>query len=474
MRASFLGFEIAKTGLQAAETGLDVTGQNMAKMNTEGYSRQTIEQTSVYYNSTSYKYALVNSDRIGQGVSIGRITQVRDAFLDARYRSAKSADSELTKKLSILTNIENIYDETLTDGLGATLEDFYKSLQTLAANAGDIEYSGLARSNAQKITETLNYYNTQLETIKEQEKFDLTVSVNDINTLLNKIKTMNNTIQFESLQGNTTNELLDTRNLYFDDLASYVNITTEVNADGTVNVKAGTQYLIDATNATSFTLSLQESSGSLQVITQNGELEISSGSIKGYLDVLNGKGTYATSGENDTKGIKYYQSSLDNFATKFAELFNGLNGTGKPLFIGNTASTIGISQEWLSDANYITATTNTVVTDGDNDNILRMISTLDSKTNISDNFIGTFDEYVSMMMTDIAIDVNYVSDLNSTSGKVLSSVDNQREAVKGVSLNEETVNLLKYQKAFEASSRVITALDEMLDIIINRMGTVGR
>ena len=89
MRASFLGFEIAKTGLQAAETGLDVTGQNMAKMNTEGYSRQTIEQTSVYYNSTSYKYALVNSDRIGQGVSIGRITQVRDAFLDARYRSAK-------------------------------------------------------------------------------------------------------------------------------------------------------------------------------------------------------------------------------------------------------------------------------------------------------------------------------------------------------------------------------------------------
>lgn len=474
MRASFLGFEIAKTGLQAAQTGLDVTGQNMAKMNTKGYSRQTVDQTSVYYNSTSYKYALVNSDRIGQGVTIDKITQIRDEFLDARYRTSNSEDSELSKKLSILTGMENLYDETLIDGLGATLEDFYKSLQTLTLNAGDIEYSGLARSSAQKITESLNYYASQLETIKEQEKFDLTVSVNDINTLVSKIATMNKTIQFESLQGNSTNELLDTRNLYLDQLSTYANISTEANADGTLNVKVGSQYLVDATNSTTTTISLQENSGLHSITTSNGELEISTGSLKGYLDALNGKGAYSQVGENDFKGILYYQKSLDDFASKFTQVFNELNGTNKPLFEGNSAATIGITDAWLNDANYLTASTDGTNIKGHSDNLLRMIQTLDSKTVISDNFTGTFDEFVTSMMTDIAIEVNFVSDLAETSGTVKATIDNQREAIKGVSLNEETVNLLKYQKAFEASSRVITALDEMLDTIINRMGMVGR
>ena len=77
-------------------------------------------------------------------------------------------------------------------------------------------------------------------------------------------------------------------------------------------------------------------------------------------------------------------------------------------------------------------------------------------------------------MGDIAIDVGHSSDISETSSTVLKSVDNQRESVMGVSLNEETANLIKYQKAFAASARVMTALDEALDTIINRMGTVGR
>ena len=139
-----------------------------------------------------------------------------------------------------------------------------------------------------------------------------------------------------------------------------------------------------------------------------------------------------------------------------------------------TAESIAISPEWLEDANFITCTILTTAEDGACDNILRMINTLDSDISITPYFNGTFDEFVKSMMSDIAIDTKYVSDVKYTAAKVLSSIDNQRESIKGVSLNEETVNLLKYQKAFEASSRVITALDEMLDTIINKMGTVGR
>ena len=474
MRATFLGFEIAKTGILSAQIGIDDTVQNMARMNTEGYSRQTVEQSTLYYDSTSYKYAMLNSEKFGQGVSITKITQIRDEFLDTRYRAANSEDSALSKSLTILTSVEEEFDETLNDGLGVMLDEFYSRLQTLAANTGDIEFSGLVRSSAQKITETLNYYNKQLETINNQEKFDLSVSVQDINVLTEKIGTMNKAMQFETLQGNPTNELLDTRNQFLDNLSGYINITTEPNADGTISVKVGSQYIVDPMNATVQTISLQDNAGTLSLATVNGELSITSGSIMGYLEALNGKGEYAVSGESAFNGIPYYHASLNDFAKSFATMFNDLNGTGQPLFTGDTASTIEISSEWAQNANYITTTTDVNPVDGMNDNILRMLTAMDTPTQIAANFNGTFDEHVSKMMTDIAIDVSFVSDLSKTATTVLTSVDNQREAIKGVSLNEETVNLLKYQKAFEASSRVMTTLDEMLDIIINRMGVVGR
>ncbi|MDD4422321.1 MAG: flagellar hook-associated protein FlgK [Eubacteriales bacterium] len=474
MRATFSGFEIAKTGIQSAETGLDVTGQNIAKMNTEGYSRQTVEQSSVYFESSSYKYAPVNNTVVGQGVSLDKINQIRDQFLDSRFRTANSQASELKKLHSILSGIENIIDETLTDGLGSTLEEFYKSLQTLVSNAGDIEYSGLTRSSAKKMIESLNYYIEQLNTVKEQEEYDLSVTVDDVNTLLKNIDKMNRAIQVETLNGNPTNELLDTRNLYFDKLSENLEITTISNADGTVSVMVGGEYLVDPQNSTYETVSLQNTAGYMTINAGGTELSITSGTLKGYLDALNGKGAYATAGENNFNGIQYYKSMLDDFAASFADTMNDLNGAGKPLFEGNTAESIAISPEWLEDANFITCTILTTAEDGACDNILRMINTLDSDISITPYFNGTFDEFVKSMMSDIAIDTKYVSDVKYTAAKVLSSIDNQRESIKGVSLNEETVNLLKYQKAFEASSRVITALDEMLDTIINKMGTVGR
>lgn len=474
MRSSFLGFEIAKTGLQTAQAGLDVTGQNITKMNTKGYSRQTIEQSTVYYATNNYKYALLNENKIGHGVSLDKIVQIRDQFLDSRYRDAFADYSQYSKALSIMTSIDNLFDETLTDGLGAIYDEFITNLQTLSLNTGDIDYSGLVRSSAQKITETLSYYYKQLEKIKEQETDDLSISIKDINTLIKSITDLNKDIQFETLFKTSPNDLLDTRNLYLDELSGYLNITVEDNGDGTVNVKVGSQYLIDAKNNQVHYLSNELADDKMVIKTDSGELDIASGSLRAYLDALNGKGDYAASGENKAMGIPYFQQMLDDFAKYFAETMNNLNGEGKPLFQGTTAATIEISDEWMKDANFITTTKSSNPKDGQNDNILYMLAELNKDVSISGIFLGTFDEFISKMMSDAGSEENYLNDLTQSADTILSAIDNQREAVKGVSLNEETVNILKYQRAFEASSRVLTALDEMLDTIINRMGTVGR
>ena len=277
MRPTFYGFEIAKSGMQAAQAGLDTTGQNMANMSTEGYSRQSVNQSANCINLGKYKLSQNNKALPGMGVTINGIKQIRDNFLDIRYRNANSEYNVLSKSLSILTDIKNIFDETQTDGLNVMINEFYADLQTLSENAGDVEFSSITRSSAQKLTETLNHYSDLLDTVIEQEVYDLSITVENINTILEKIDSLNKTIQGETLQKNAANELKDTRNLYLDQLSSAINITVEHNSDGTVSVKTGSYYLLDAQNGEKATLSVQQDPENIHVVTEDGALEISGG-----------------------------------------------------------------------------------------------------------------------------------------------------------------------------------------------------
>ncbi|HZK70804.1 MAG TPA: flagellar basal body rod C-terminal domain-containing protein, partial [Clostridia bacterium] len=171
------------------------------------------------------------------------------------------------------------------------------------------------------------------------------------------------------------------------------------------------------------------------------------------------------------------------------DTFNGLNTplnsvVSKPLFEGDgsgniDASTIKVSSEWLSDAKYITTTTvvpaiEGVNEEGRNDNIMRMIDSMGSDIPITSAFKGTFVEFATSLMSDIAVDVNYNKDMTRTSELVLSSIIDQRQSVTGVSLDEEAINMIRYQKSYSAAARLMTALDEMLDTLINKTGIVGR
>lgn len=473
MRATFYGFEAVKSGLTAAQAGLDVTANNIANQSTQGYSRQVVDQSATSFNSDSYKYAQSGTMTNGLGVTINGIRQIRDEFLDLRFRNANSENSAIEKTLSILSDIESNFDETQTDGLGVMIEDFYKQLQTLSLNAGEVEFSSLTRSSAQKVTQTLNHYMNQLNTVYDQEIYEMGVTVKDVNTLLNKISTINHSIQVAKLQQSSTNELNDMRNGYLDALSSHMDITVINHSDGTLSLKTGSEFLLDAQNNVVATVTLETDPGDVHLETANGNLPITGGELFGAMQVLNGMGNYAGAGQSAYRGIPYYKASLNSLATSLRDTFNTLNGAGKPLFSGTDASNIAISSGWMNDANYITATNDPSPAPGMNDNILKMVSAMDGSVAVSPYFNGGFQEFTLALMTDIAIDVNYTADISNTSDMVISSINNQRESVMGVSVNEETANLIKYQKAFEASARVMTAMDEALDVIINRMGLVG-
>jgi len=472
MRATFYAFEAAKSGLTAAQAGLDVTANNIANQSSEGYSRQIVDQAATHPSIDRYRFAQNSVSSYSMGVDVKGIKQARDQFLDLRYRSANAQSGSVAKTLSILTDMENSLDETQTDGLNVMIQDFYAQLQTLSQNAGEVEFSSLVRSSAQKVTQSINHYAAQLENISVQETDSIEIGVKDINTLLGKIDTINHSIQAAKLQNNSINELSDTRNIYLDQLSSYMDITVTDHDDGTLSIKAGGEFLLDTMNNTVATVTVDGAPGSVSLEADGNTLNLQSGSLAGSMQVLNGYGSYAAAGQSNFRGIPYYLESLNSLAASLGSTFNTINGG--PLFTGNTASTIAISSQWLSNANYITATTDADQESGKNDNILKFIAAMDETRAISPSFNGSFEQFTLSMMTDIAIDVSYTKDISDTSDLVVASVSNQREAVMGVDINEETANLMKYQRAFEASSRVITAMDEALDVLINRTGMVGR
>ncbi|MGI6734248.1 MAG: flagellar hook-associated protein FlgK [Anaerovoracaceae bacterium] len=505
LRPTFLAFHTASRALAASQANMDVTGNNIANVNTKGYTRQRVDLNSISSGGYTQKYAVPTAS-VGLGVEVSRISQIRDPFLDARYRDQASENGRFDTVLAGLTDLENIFDEISTEGLLHEISKFVNSLQSLAQTPAASDIALVARTAAQKVTQIMNVYAKQITQVRNQQVFDLSKVVidNDFNTKVKSIADLNVQIREEQTYGNVPNELLDKRNMLIDELAELANIKVtsypeRISED--LVVERLTVSLYDTATGTSIglvdgglynTLYVNDDGdrvtiGMASSFGPHGGADIthhfSSGSIRGYLDLINGGGI------NEFRGVPYYRNSMDILASNFARVLNDLNtidpADPKPLFSAAgggpiTAENIRISEQWLADPTFITTTRGNA---NAGDNILRMISAIDSETvfykDAEDSssqvmFRGSFDEFMSGLMGEVALDVELYMNYSDTSVTVLSNLFAARESISGVNLDEEGINLMAFQKSYNAAARYFTALDEAVDTIINRMGIVGR
>ncbi|NLT49084.1 MAG: flagellar hook-associated protein FlgK [Clostridiales bacterium] len=505
MRPTFLAFHTASRALAASQANMDVTGNNIANVNTAGYTRQRVDLNSISSSGYAQKFATPGAS-VGYGVEVNRISQIRDPFLDARYRDQASDYGRLETILSGLTDLENIFDEASTEGLLYEISKFVNELQTLSQTpaAGDIAL--ITRTAAQKVTQIMNVYAKQVTQVRNQQVFDLSKVVieNEFNTKVKNIADLNAQIRKEQTYGNIPNELMDKRNLLIDELSELANIKVTYHPERISEdlvIERLTISLQDTATGASIglvdnelynTLHLNDNGDSVTIniassfdAPENADItnRFSGGKIRGYLDLINGEGI------NEFRGTLYYRNSMDIFASNFARVLNDLNtidpANPKPLFTASdggpiTAENIRISDQWLADPSFITTTLDGA--DG-SDNILRMISAIDSEAVFYKDaadpsseimFRGSFDEFMSGLIGEVALDVELYQNYYDTSVNVMSNLFAARESISGVNLDEEGINLMAYQKTYNAAARYFTALDEAVDTIINRMGIVGR
>lgn len=472
MRSTFYGLEIARKGLFMNQKALDVTGHNIANADTPGYTRQRLITQAVAPDAHGGLFASPIKGKVGGGVEVMELSQIRDQFLDIQYRNQNTSVGRWTTRNNALEYIEDIFGEASGDGLHAQLGEFFSQIQELVKDPTSEEIRTLLRQSADKVTEVIHQYAGQLQDLRNQQDYALKVSVNQVNSWAQKIAALNEQIFKFELSGEKANDLRDSRNLILDQLSEMVNIRVEENTSGQISVYIGNQTLVQHTTVNEITY---DDSGSMIVIDPDWQSEITGGKLKGYLEIRDGAGLGAPGG-NTAMGIPYYMSKLDQFAQDFARAFNDTNAlgtladgsSGGDLFQGDssgniTALTISISDAWKNDIHAIA--TSGAGEMSYNENALRFLALQSSEG---------FEETIASIISDLAVDASYTKDMKKNGEILLGALENNRQSVSGVSLDEEMTNMVRYQQAYAAAARMITAIDEAIDIIINRMGIVGR
>lgn len=412
LRPTFLAFETAKRALSASQRGLDTVGHNIANVNTPGYTRQRVDQVSISSGGYKQKYQLYGSQASGQGSDVIGISQIRDPFLDKRYRTEAATAGEQSAVSDGLAHINAIFDEILKTGSAAKLGEFITALDKLSGEYDNKEFATVLRNKAEQFTNVLNKNYKDLENTTTQINSELGYTIDDVNSILEKIAHLNVKIKEDNMYGNPSLELQDDRNLLIDQLSELVDIEVKntpvkISSDVTISqlsielkgsgdpangidpiklVDSGNYngLKLHTNNDGTVNISLIDGLSGFEIkdpITGSSDItkKLFTGAIKGHLDILNGQGSAAPSGENGFRGIPYYKAQLDGYAREFAQVMNEMNAVQvwdnelnppgfstieRPLFatdtgdsdIANiTAKNITVSQQWKDNPQYITA-----------------------------------------------------------------------------------------------------------------------
>ncbi|WP_026581000.1 flagellar hook-associated protein FlgK [Bacillus sp. J33] len=519
MRSTFMGLETARRGMFTQQSALYTTGHNISNANTPGYSRQRIN----FAQTTPYPSVGMNRPQLpgqmGTGVEAGSVQRIRESFLDVQFRTENTKMGYYGSLSESLTKMEEIMNEPSESGLHSTLEKFWNALQDLSSHTENTGARDVVAASGQMVADTLNYYYNSLTRVQDDIGSQAEVKVEEINAIVEQIDHLNKQIAAVEPHGYLPNDLYDERDMLVDSLSSLVNVkvskvvpndygNAKKIAEGLYNIEI-VQQDGKSFNPPISLVSVTKESGIAGISKLELEKNPDSGLVSGLKigentipDFSNLSGglaglikSFGYEAEGGSKGI--YPEMLDKLnrmAEAFAKEFNEIHKNGYSLGAnapsgldffqftpGNAAQSIKVNQVILDDSSKIAAG-KTSGASGDNANAQELADlrkkSFSDYSSLSDEekatLSGNLDSYYSGIIGRMGVDSQSAKKDLKNSSILADSVEQNRQSVSAVSLDEEMTNMIKFQHAYNASARNITVVDEMLDKIINGMGVVGR
>lgn len=477
--STFSGLSTALSSLMAQRKALDVAGQNVANANTPGYTRQRAEMQSI--SATSGTALFSTPARTGNGVGVVDVSRLSDQFLDARLRSQTSQAAYTASVATTYARVESVVTEPSSTGVAAGLQAYWSAWQDVA-NAPDSAASrtALLGSGGTLATRIGDTYRA-LETQWDQARTDATALIAETGAAATSIADLNQQIRGVLTAGGSANELMDQRDLLITRLSGLVGATARPQEDGTVTVLVAGNPIVEGDRATAVALSgsavmadaIAEpgpTPDAVRLSWANGTpLVLTGGSVAGVVASLQP----ASVGGSLASSV----AAVNDLATQIATTVNAVHSGGTTLaappndtgvdFFTVTAGmppALGLRVA-ISDPDMVAAANGTAgAWDG---SVADAISQLGAGT-------GSPDAAWRAFVVDVGVATAAASGRARVTESSRATAESLQLAQTSVDIDEELTSMLAYQRAYEGAARVVTAIDQMLDTLINRTGVVGR
>lgn len=514
MSSSFSGLSIVVKGLFAQQRALDVTGHNVANVNTDGYSRQR-----AVLETTKPEEVMGGRGMLGTGVDVQQIERIRNSFLDVKFWGENMVLGEWEARSEILAEVEAVFNEPSDAGLNTVIDQFFGSLQELTKDPGSLTVRALVRQRAIAFTNTLNRMAKQFKKIQTDINFAIETKVKAINSYAKQISELNQQIMRYEIDGSNANDLRDRRDLLVDKLSRIVDVKTFEDAEGRFRLSIGGRLLVNHNNVNELVL-VKRGIDTFKGVTPPvnnpdvdaiGLYEIlwddampftpRGGELKGLTDMRDSDGSPGT-----YKGVPFYMKELNKFASEFAAAVNNIHtsaydlandgytepggdkiyfftdditmdsytpGTPRTLNgpLNITAENITISREIFNDLNSISVAGSYDTVPGDATKGLEMADLRHQKVFPT---YGTPEDFSKSLISSLGVDGQEAIRVRDNQDILVKQTDTIRMSTSGVSIDEEMANMVKFQHSYNAAARMITTMDEMIEVVVNRMGVVGR
>jgi flagellar hook-associated protein 1 FlgK len=469
--STFGTLNTAYSGLAAARAAIDVTGQNIANVNTEGYTRQRVSQVSVPGTQTPALFS--KGVLIGAGVAVTGIARLNDTVIDNRVRTTASTSGYWDTASAAISSVETSLNEPGPSGLSSTMNDFWAQWQNMGNSAGSSTAAGQANAligQGQLLASRIAAGYTAAQNGWSDQRAATADAVTTINATAQHVAALNKAILQTTTAGGNANELMDQRDSALTSLAQLTGATTRQNADGTIDVYLGGSTLVSENTARSVALAGTGVLGGaaadpvhLQWTDSGSPATIDGGSVAAQLATLAGPsggtgGVYAETAE-------VYNTLATSLATTVnAALAKGTTSTGTagsaaPFFAlgpGPAATSLSVVPTSLSGI----AMNSSAGSDGA---VADAVSQLGAAAGSPDSGWAAF-------VSNIGVQSQSAAAQAGVADSAASSAVSAQTSQSGVDLDEETTNLVTYQHAYQAAARVITTIDSMLDTLINHTG----
>lgn len=454
------GLQIGLSTLMAHQRAINVTSHNIANVNTEGYQRQRVNLQEMVGPSGTSKPPLM-----GMGVYASSVSRYMTPFIDQQLRRQRGLQEYAGNMESLLSDVESVLTEPATTGINASLDGFWQAWQDLTVAPTEKATRISLVQSATQLTSILHESRSFIETLRSNLNTQIESDVNRINDIANEIANLNKQI----IQANATSgssggaiPLEQHRDALLFELSDMTDFDLSFQDGGLARVTIGNYALVDDSGARALTLD-----GDKNPIWQESgrPLKIGAGKLKAEMDLRN------TVLPGILDGLDTLAAGLIKNVNQLHSKGYGIDGvTGLDFFTGHDAASISVNPALANNPDSIAAA-------GQPDRIGDISVALEIAGLATAPSMGTgvtINGFFRSVVTNLGMNIQKAQASHASSRSVVEHLNDRRQAVSGVAMDEEVASLLGYEKAFQAGARIINVIDEMLDQVINRMGLVGR